>query len=113
MTPIVSYLKNGALPEDHNASRILKVQLSRFLMIEDILYKRGFSSPNLRCLTPGEADYVMRKVHEGVCWNHLGACSLVHKLIRTGYYWPTMQKDAQSYVMRVTSANASVMSCDS
>ena len=52
----------------------------------------------LRCLGPDEVDYVMREVHEGICKNHLGARSLVHKLIRAGYYWPTMQKDAQTYV---------------
>ena len=33
------------------------------------------------CLTPDKADYVMREVHEGVCENHSGARSLVHKLI--------------------------------
>uniref|UniRef100_A0A2N9JBP4 Reverse transcriptase domain-containing protein n=1 Tax=Fagus sylvatica TaxID=28930 RepID=A0A2N9JBP4_FAGSY len=44
-----------------------------------------------------EANYVMREVHEGICGNHSGARSLVHKLVRAGYYWPTMQKDAVSY----------------
>ena len=67
-------------------------------MIGDVLYKRGFSRPYLRCLTPGKVDYVMREVHEGVCGNYSEARSLVHKLIQARYYWPTMQKDAQSYV---------------
>ena len=40
----------------------------------------------------------MREVHEGICRNHLGSQSLVHKLIRAGYYWPTMQKDTQANV---------------
>ena len=62
------------------------------------MYKRGFSRPYLRCLNPKEADYVKREVCEGICSNHSGSRSLVHKLIRAGYYWPTMQKDAQTYV---------------
>lgn len=82
----------------HNSSRRLKVQSSRYILIGEVLYKRGFSHPYLRCLVRNEADYVMRKVHEGVCKNFLGACSLVHKLIRAGYYCPTMQKDALSYI---------------
>ena len=45
-----------------------------------------------------EADYVMREVYKGIYGNHSGARSLVHKLIRAGYYWPTMLKDAQAYV---------------
>ena len=40
----------------------------------------------------------MKEVHEGICENHSGSRSLVHKLIRAGYYWPTMLKDAKAYV---------------
>ena len=67
-------------------------------MIKDVLYKRGFSRPYLRCLGNEEADYVMREVHEWICGNHSGSRSLVHKLVRVGYYWPTMQADAEAYV---------------
>ena len=95
-TPLVSYLKNNALPNDKEAARKLKVQVAQFILIRDILYKRGFSHSFLRCLSPEEADYVMREGHEGICRNHSGSWSLVHKLIRAGYYWPTMQKDAQT-----------------
>ena len=77
---------------------MIKVQAARFVMIKDVLYKRGFSHPYLRCLGNEEADYVMREVHEGICRNHLGSRSLVHKLIRAGYYWPTMQADTEAYV---------------
>ena len=98
MTPITSYQKNGVLPDDKEATRKLKVQAARFTLIKNILYKRGFSQPYLRCLSPEEADYVMREVHKGIFGNHSGSWSLVHKLIRAGYYWPTMQKDAHAYV---------------
>ena len=97
-TPLASYLKNGMLPDGKEAIRKLKVQVARFVLIKDVLYKRGFSCPYLRCLGHEEVDYVMREVHEGVCRNYSGSRSLVHKLIRVGYYWPTLQKDAQTYV---------------
>ena len=97
-TPLVSYLKDGVLPDEKEAARKLKVQAARFVLIKDVLYKRGFSRPYLRSLGMEEADYVMREVHEGICGNHSGSRSLVHKLVRAGYYWPTMQKDAEAYV---------------
>ena len=97
-TPIASYLKNGILPNRKEAARKLKVQAARFILIKDVLYKSGFSRPYLRFLGTEEADYVMREVHEGICRNHSGSRSLVHKLVRAGYYWPTMQKDAETYV---------------
>ena len=95
---LISYLKNGVLLDGKEAARKLKVQAARFVLIKDILYKRGFSCPYLRCLGMEEADYVMREVHEGIYGNHSGSRSLVHKLVRAGYYWPTMQKDAEAYV---------------
>ena len=80
-TPIASYLKNGALPDEKEAARKLKVRVARFILIKDVLYKRGFSRPYLWCLGNEEVDYVMREVHEGVCGNHSGSRSLIHKLV--------------------------------
>ena len=56
------------------------------MLIKDILYKRGFSRPYLKCLNSEEANYVMREVHKGICGNHSKSWSLVHKLIQAGYY---------------------------
>ena len=79
--PLIAYLRSGILPDRKDATRKLKVQASRFVLIRDVLYKRGFSRPYLRCLSHDEAVFVMREVHEGICGNHSGARSLVHKLI--------------------------------
>jgi len=97
-TPITSYLKDGVLLDGKEAARKMKVQATRFVLIKDVLFKRGFSHPYLRCLIPEEVDYVMQEVQEGVYGNHSGSQSLVHKLIRAGYYWLIMQKDAIAYV---------------
>ena len=86
------------MPNGKEAVRKLKVQAVRFVLIKDVLYKRGFSHPYPTCLGTEEVDYVMREVHEGICGNHSGSRSLVHKLMQVGYYWPTMQKDAEAYV---------------
>ena len=98
ITPITSYLKDGVLLDGKEVARKLKVQAARFVLIKDVLYKKGFSRSFLRCLIPEEADYVMREVHKEVCGNHSESRFLVHKLIRMGYYWPTMQNDAIAYV---------------
>ena len=79
--PLISYLKTGVLPDGNDAARKVKVQASRSMLIKDVLNKKGFSRPYLRCLCHKEADYVMREVHEGICGNHSEARSLVHKLI--------------------------------
>ena len=98
ITPIISYLKEGKLPEGKDEAIKLRVRAARYLLINEVLYKRGFSQPYLRCLAPDEANYVLREVHEGACGNHSGARSLIHKVVRAGYYWPTVQADAKAYV---------------
>jgi ribonuclease HI len=48
MTPIISYLQGGILPDDRHEARRLKVRASRFLMLQGILHKRSFSDMNPR-----------------------------------------------------------------
>ena len=98
MTPIVSYLKDGKLPEGKDEAKKLKIRAARYILINEVLYKRGFSQPYLRCLDPHEANYVLREIHERAYGNHSGARSLIHKVVRAGYYWPTVQADAKAYV---------------
>ena len=50
-TPLISYLRTGVLLDGKDAARKLKVQASRFVLIKDVLYKRGLSRPFLRCLS--------------------------------------------------------------
>ena len=86
MTPIISYLKDGSLPEGKDKARRLRIQSARYVLLNDVLYKRDFSQPYLRCLSLDEANYVLREVHEGACGNHSGARSLIRKVVRAGYY---------------------------
>ena len=41
-TPIIAYLQSGTLPDGKDAARKLKVRASQFVLIKDVLYKRGF-----------------------------------------------------------------------
>ena len=72
MTSIVIYLKDGRFPEDKVEARKLRIRVAKYVLINEVLYKRGFSQPYLRCLALDESNYVLRKVHEGACGNHSG-----------------------------------------
>ena len=43
MDPIITYIKTGNLPSDPIEVRKVKVRSSRFTILNDELYKRGFS----------------------------------------------------------------------
>ena len=85
-TPIVVYLKDGRLLENKDEARKLRIRAAKYVLIDEVLYKRGFSQPYLRCLASDELNYVLREVHKGTCGNNLEARALVHKVIRAGYY---------------------------
>ena len=98
MTPIVVYLKDGRLPKQRDKAKNLGIKLAKYVLIDKVLYKRGFSQPYLRCLALEEANYVLREVHEGACGNHSGVRAFIHKVVRAGYYQSTIQVDAKTYV---------------
>ncbi|GKV30684.1 hypothetical protein SLEP1_g39469 [Rubroshorea leprosula] len=85
---------------DPSDARLIRHKAAHFTLIKDQLYKRVASTPLLCCLTPYEAKYAVREVHEGVCGTHIGGKTLARKILRHGYYWPTMVEDAQNYVKK-------------
>ncbi|GKU91005.1 hypothetical protein SLEP1_g4936 [Rubroshorea leprosula] len=100
ITPLISYLQSGELPEDQSVAKLVRRRAAHFTLIDNQLYKRAASMPLLRCLTPYEAEYDVREIHEGVCGTHIGGKTLARKLLRHGYYWPTMVEDTQNYVKK-------------
>ena len=99
MDPIWDYVLNGTLPSDLKKASKLRAKSARFSLLRGTLYKRGFSTPLLKCIGKEDANYVLREVHEG-CGNHIGARTLAGKTLRQGYYWPTMLKDAKELVRK-------------
>nr|KYP43636.1 hypothetical protein KK1_034916 [Cajanus cajan] len=73
---------------------------SKFIIIGDELFKRGVSSPLLKCLTASQAAYVIREIHQGICGMHSGVRSMATRVLRVGYYWPTLKLDCQSYIQK-------------
>ncbi|GKB01515.1 reverse transcriptase domain-containing protein [Tanacetum coccineum] len=72
----------------------------RFELREGVLYRRSFLQPWLRCVGPIQADYVLREIHAGSCSMHSGPRSVVAKALRSGYYWPTMHRDARDMIKK-------------
>ncbi|XP_043705383.1 uncharacterized protein LOC122655236 [Telopea speciosissima] len=100
MDPIVNYLQKGTLPADREEAKKVRMRAARYTMIGGILYKKAFAMPYLKCLRPTKAEYVLREIHEGICGQHLGGMALTHKVIRQGYFWPYLRKEAMSFVCK-------------
>ncbi|XP_073037607.1 uncharacterized protein [Primulina eburnea] len=94
MTPLVEYIVHGKLPEDRARAAKIKKQAPRFVFSNDVLYRRSYQGPLLKCLSENEVEYVLREIHEGCCGEHLGRTALSRKAILAGFWWPQMNQDA-------------------
>ena len=84
MDRIVAYLKTDELYENKIEARILKLKAACYVIYDNKLYRKGYSMPLLKCVTPSEASYIMRKIHEDICRNHTGGGgqSLAFKVLK-------------------------------
>ncbi|XP_057976008.1 uncharacterized protein LOC131163438 [Malania oleifera] len=87
----------GASNNDRKTIR--RLAMGFFLDVE-ILYKRNHDLTLLRCVELQEARQIIQEVHDGVCGTHVGGHSLARKILRSGYYWITMERDCIEYVRK-------------
>ncbi|XP_021864960.2 uncharacterized protein [Spinacia oleracea] len=100
MDDIVNFKMNGVLLEDPKRVERLQKKCTWFEIWNGTLYKKAFSRPLLRCVTPEKGHEVLEDLHQGLCSSHIGGRALAEKALRTGYYWPTLKEDALDLVKR-------------
>ena len=101
MDPIIEFLTEDRVPDDENeANKIRRVASRYWLSADRKLYRRLFGGPYLLCLHPGKVNELLAELHERVCGGHAGGCSLAHRAMTWGFWWPKMQNDAAEYVRR-------------
>nr|XP_027095987.1 uncharacterized protein LOC113715883 [Coffea arabica] len=96
------FLKTGSYPQ-HASSKdksFLRRMVSKFFLNGEVLYKRTSDLNLLRCIDEDEAQYMMKEVHSGVCGPHMNGHLLAKKIMRTGYFWLTMEHDCIDFVRR-------------
>ncbi|RVW85560.1 hypothetical protein CK203_037485 [Vitis vinifera] len=101
---IYHFLRLGVYPEAATAKdkRALRQLATRFVICGETLYRRSPDGMLLLCLDR-LCRSVMREVHAGVCGPHMGGHMLARKIMRTGYFWLTMETDCCQFVQSVPS----------
>nr|GEW36010.1 reverse transcriptase domain-containing protein [Tanacetum cinerariifolium] len=98
MTSIIKCLEEGLCLKNKNEAKTLLMKIGQYVVEDEVLFKKSYLSSMLRCVGPLQAKYIIREVHEGACGMHAGARSVVAKIIRQWYYWPTMHGDTKEVV---------------
>ncbi|XP_071926087.1 uncharacterized protein [Coffea arabica] len=110
---IKEFLKMGFYPlgADSNAKIFLRRLSSKFILNREVVYKRTSDLGFLRCVDDDEAEYLMKEVHSGVCGSHMNGHLLAKKIMRTGYFWLTMEHDCVVLSENALNVNCMGMSC--
>ena len=100
MDPIVLFLNEDILLEEKSESEKVQRKTQFWLFEDQKLYKRSFVGPYLLCIFPEASELLLEELHEGICGSYTRDKSLSHKVLTQGYWWPSMQKEAQEYVKK-------------
>jgi hypothetical protein len=96
--PIIRYIKNEEEPDDKNAAERIARQSSHYTLIGETLYRRGASGVLMKCILSASGKQLLDEVHAGQCGVHAASRTLVGKVFRSGFYWPTAKSDAAELV---------------
>eukprot|EP00253_Pinus_taeda_P003432 PITA_03432 len=79
-------------------SRTIKLRTARYCINENLLYWRDPSGVLLRCLDKEQSMEVMQHFHSSMCGGHHYWNTTAHKILKAGYYWPSLFSDVFSFV---------------
>ncbi|XP_059630010.1 uncharacterized protein LOC132272971 [Cornus florida] len=64
--PLEAYLKEGTLPNQEAEARKLRLTAAKYAIINNQLYRKSFSNPYLKCLSPTEALTILNRFMMGI-----------------------------------------------
>ncbi|GJW06734.1 reverse transcriptase domain-containing protein [Tanacetum coccineum] len=92
------YLIRGLLPKDLRESRKIRVKAPQYKLIRGSLYQRSFYTSWLRCVASPQTKNIVKEIHEGSYGFNAKPCSMVVRITKQGYYWPSMHRDAAKVI---------------
>jgi hypothetical protein len=89
---IIYFLQKLQPPDglEKNNVRDLKLKEIKYCLIDQVLYWKDHLGVILRCLDPLEAQKVMTGIHDSLCGGHHFWRTMVYKILRDGYFWPSL-----------------------
>jgi hypothetical protein len=98
--PIIRYIRNEKELDDKNTAERIARQSAHYTLIGETLYRRGASGVLMKCILSATGKQLLDEVHAGQCGVHAASRTLVGKVFRSGFYWPTAKSDAAELVQR-------------
>jgi hypothetical protein len=99
---IIFYLRSGQFPNNMTPKerRALKMKSNQYVLVAKVLFRRNHDGILLRCVDSNKSQELIKEFHEGICGGHFTPTTTAHRIIRSGYYWPTIFKDSYAMVRK-------------
>ncbi|KAG5068124.1 hypothetical protein JHK85_000501 [Glycine max] len=81
MTPYKNFTIRGELLPNKNKAQHFKRKASYYVIFDGKLFKKGLTTPLLKCLNNQQVNYVMKEIYERIYGLHTGGRSLTSKVV--------------------------------
>ena len=97
---ILNYLAYGIMPFEFNHQQKRKLRTnSRFYIWDDpLLFRKGLDMIIRRRVPKTEQGGILNKCHASPYGGQFGGERTTHKILQSGFYWPTLLKDCFEWV---------------
>ena len=98
---MANYKDAGIIPSDFNWNQWKKFPHdARFYVWDDPhLFKIGVDNLLRRCVTMEESRSILWQCHNSSCGGHYSGDRTTTKVLQTGFFWPSIFKDAHDHVL--------------
>ena len=99
---LIHYLQQGYLSEHWSSKkrRALRLKSDSYQFIEGVLFRNNYDGVLLRCLEQEDAAKMVKELNDGPAGGNYLGDTTSHKILRAGYYWPTLFKETHTYVRK-------------
>ena len=92
------YLMHGTLPEKEEDAECMARQATTYCIQDGELYRKRPNDVTPGCISSDQGRELLIDIHGGDCGHHSSSWTLVGKVFRSGFYWPTALNDAAELV---------------
>jgi len=84
---------------DRSQSRSLKRKATKYVFVGMELHWKSYPEGlKLMCMLEGEIECFIKDIYKGICGGYFSSRATTHKILRFGYYWPTMFSNVNNLV---------------
>ncbi|KAK8540181.1 hypothetical protein V6N12_046472 [Hibiscus sabdariffa] len=96
---IVNFLVSGVLPHELSSQgrKKFKHDARFYFWDEPYLFKQCADQTLQRCIPEEEQNDILFHCHTSICGGHFGGSRTAAKVLQSGFYWPTLFKDAYNF----------------